>query len=49
LSITLIHLIYSGQVDAADKTKGAHATNLSILSQAIQAFQQDLELMGNQI
>jgi hypothetical protein len=33
--------------DDADKTKGAHATNLSILSQAIQAFQQDL--MGNQI
>jgi uncharacterized protein (DUF1501 family) len=32
LSITLIHLI-CGQVDA-DKTKGAHATNLSILSQA---------------
>ena len=38
--------LHSGQVDAADKTKGAHATNLSILSQAIHAFQQDLELMG---
>jgi hypothetical protein len=25
--------LHSGQVDAADKTKGAHATNLSILSQ----------------
>lgn len=38
--------LHSGQVDVADKTKGTHATNLSVLSQAIQAFQQDLELMG---
>lgn len=38
--------LHSGQVDVVDKTQGAHANNLSILSQAINAFQQDLELMG---
>jgi len=38
--------LHSGQVDAIDKTQGAHANNLSILSKAINAFQQDLELMG---
>jgi hypothetical protein len=48
LSITLIHLIYSGQVDAADKPKVLMPL-ISVFYQAIQAFQQDLELMGNQI
>ncbi len=38
--------LHSGQVDTLDKTQGAHRNNLSILSQAISAFQQDLELMG---
>jgi uncharacterized protein (DUF1501 family) len=38
--------LHSGQVDTTDKTQGAHANNLSILSKAISAFQQDLELMG---
>jgi uncharacterized protein (DUF1501 family) len=38
--------LHSGQVDTTDKTQGAHANNLSILSKAINAFQQDLELMG---
>ena len=38
--------LHSAQVDVTDKTQGAHANNLSILSQAINAFQQDLELMG---
>jgi uncharacterized protein (DUF1501 family) len=33
------------QVDDMDKTQGVHANNLMILSQAISAFQQDLELM----
>ncbi len=38
--------LHSGQVDTTDKTQGAHANNLGILSKAISAFQQDLELMG---
>ena len=38
--------LHSAQVDTTDKTLGSHRTNLSILSQAIGAFQQDLELMG---
>ncbi|AWG20679.1 hypothetical protein FFWV33_03550 [Flavobacterium faecale] len=38
--------LHSAQVDTTDKTQGSHRNNLSILSQAIGAFQQDLELMG---
>lgn len=38
--------LHSAQVDPTDKTQGAHANNLGILSQAISAFQQDLESMG---
>lgn len=40
------HDTHSGQVDSIDKTRGSQATNLTLLSQAIGAFQQDLELMG---
>ncbi|MBS3915143.1 MAG: DUF1501 domain-containing protein [Bacteroidetes bacterium] len=39
---------HSAQVDAADTTKGAHATLLGQLSDAIAAFQDDLTLMGIQ-
>lgn len=34
------------QVDGSDKTTGVHADNLRMLSEAISAFQQDLEQMG---
>jgi uncharacterized protein (DUF1501 family) len=37
---------HSNQVDPADKTKGDHADSLAILSKAINAFQNDLKLMG---
>ncbi len=37
---------HSNQVDTVDKTKGAHANMLSALSKAIDAFQDDIKLMG---
>jgi uncharacterized protein (DUF1501 family) len=37
---------HSNQVDATDKTKGSHATMLGALSKAIDAFQDDINLMG---
>jgi len=40
------HDTHANQVAAADKTLGSQATNLTLLSQAIGAFQKDLELMG---
>ena len=40
------HDTHASQVDSTDKTIGAQAVNLRILSQAIGAFQQDLELMN---
>lgn len=40
--------LHSAQVEASDKTKGSHRENLSILSQAVGAFQKDLELMGKE-
>jgi uncharacterized protein (DUF1501 family) len=40
------HDTHSAQVSATDKTQGTQATNLTLLSQAIGAFQQDLEKMG---
>ncbi len=40
------HDTHEYQVTTADKTLGSQATNLTLLSQAIGAFQQDLELMG---
>ena len=40
------HDTHSAQVSDADKAKGTQATNLTLLSQAIGAFQQDLESMG---
>jgi uncharacterized protein (DUF1501 family) len=40
------HDTHDYQVTTADKTLGSQATNLTLLSQAIGAFQQDLELMG---
>jgi len=39
---------HSNQVDSTDKTQGTQATNLQILSQAISAFQQDIEDIGKQ-
>ena len=40
------HDTHEYQVSTADKTQGSQATNLTLLSQAIGAFQQDLESMG---
>ncbi len=40
------HDTHENQVSSTDKTLGSQATNLTLLSQAIGAFQQDLELMG---
>ncbi len=40
------HDTHEDQVVETDKTKGKQATNLSILSQAIGAFQQDLKIIG---
>jgi uncharacterized protein (DUF1501 family) len=37
---------HANQVDATDKTKGVQAKNLKLLSQAVNAFQDDLKLMG---
>ncbi len=37
---------HSNQVDPSDKSKGVHADNLRILSRAVDAFQNDLKLMG---
>ena len=37
---------HEGQVDPSDPTKGAHAELLTILSEAIAAFQQDLRLQN---
>lgn len=42
------HDTHENQVDATDRTLGTQANNLQILSGAIGAFQQDLELMGKQ-
>ncbi|MEY3983990.1 MAG: hypothetical protein RL160_1549 [Bacteroidota bacterium] len=39
---------HSAQVDTADTTKGAHATLLQRLSDAIKVFQDDLKLLGIQ-
>jgi uncharacterized protein (DUF1501 family) len=40
------HDTHEYQVSTTNKTIGSQATNLTLLSQAIGAFQQDLELMG---
>lgn len=40
------HDTHENQVSTTDKTTGSQATNLTLLSQAIGAFQQDLEGMG---
>ena len=40
------HDTHSAQVNANDKTQGAQATNLTLLSQAIGAFQKEIEFMG---
>ena len=40
------HDTHSSQVDSSDKTQGSQAVNLTLLSQAIGAFQQDLTEMG---
>jgi uncharacterized protein (DUF1501 family) len=40
------HDTHEGQIDTSDKTKGRQATNLSILSQAVGAFMEDIKLMG---
>jgi uncharacterized protein (DUF1501 family) len=40
------HDTHENQVSTIDKTTGSQAINLTLLSQAIGAFQQDLELMG---
>lgn len=37
---------HSGQVDASDTTKGAHANLLQTLSEAIGAFHDDIKLLG---
>lgn len=42
------HDTHENQVTTADKTLGSQATNLTLLSQAIGAFQKDLELMGKE-
>jgi len=39
---------HTNQTDPTDHTKGSHATSLSLLSKAIDAFQQDLKLQGLQ-
>jgi hypothetical protein len=40
------HDTHENQVSSTDKTIGSQATNLTLLSQAIGAFQKDLEQMG---
>jgi uncharacterized protein (DUF1501 family) len=40
------HDTHENQVSSTDKTLGSQATNLTLLSQAIGAFQKDLEAMG---
>ena len=40
------HDTHEYQVNTTDKTIGSQATNLTLLSQAIGAFQQDIEAMG---
>ncbi len=37
---------HSNQVDTGDKTQGTHAEHLKLLSKAVNAFQDDLRLMG---
>lgn len=37
---------HSNQVDSGDRTKGAHANMLSALSKAVDAFMDDIKLMG---
>jgi uncharacterized protein (DUF1501 family) len=39
---------HSNQVDSADKTKGTHANMLAALSKAMDAFQDDIKLMGKE-
>jgi len=39
---------HTGQTDPTDHTKGNHANSLGLLSKAIDAFQQDLKLLGAQ-
>lgn len=40
------HDTHNAQININDKTQGAQATNLTLLSQAIGAFQEDIEAMG---
>jgi uncharacterized protein (DUF1501 family) len=40
------HDTHEYQVSTTDKTQGSQATNLTLLSQAIGAFQEDIEAMG---
>lgn len=40
------HDTHSAQVNTNDKTQGVQATNLTLLSQAIGAFQKEIEFMG---
>ena len=42
------HDTHENQVDSADKTQGSQAINLTLLSQAIGAFQQELAYMGKE-
>lgn len=42
------HDTHENQVDGNDKTQGAQAINLTLLSQAIGAFQQELAYMGKE-
>jgi len=42
------HDTHENQVDGADKTQGSQAINLTLLSQAIGAFQQELAYMGKE-
>jgi len=42
------HDTHENQVDSTDKTQGSQAINLTLLSQAIGAFQQELAYMGKE-
>lgn len=42
------HDTHENQVDSTDKTQGAQAINLTLLSQAIGAFQQEIKYMGKE-
>lgn len=39
---------HSNQIDSADRTKGSHANMLSALSKAVDAFMDDIKLMGKE-